>query len=76
MNHVGVGKVVGMDWRFGVTAATDSTNQDGSTFLRLKLLVSKGNGKVEDLLMELTLPQFYQFLAQMENAKASLDFVS
>jgi hypothetical protein len=34
-----VNRVVDMDWRFGVTAATSELAQAGSTFLQLKLLV-------------------------------------
>jgi len=33
-------------------------------------------GLARQVFMELSLEQFYQFLAQMENCKAYLDFVS
>ena len=41
-----------------------------------ELVLDKGNNVREDVFMELTLPQFYQFLAQMESAKQHLDFLS
>jgi hypothetical protein len=31
-----------MEWKFGVTAASDEVGQVGSTFLHLKLVVDKG----------------------------------
>jgi DNA repair ATPase RecN len=58
-----------MDWRFGVTASTSEVNQVGTTFLQLKLVVGD-----EKVFLELSLPQFYDFLHQMEKAKAALDF--
>eukprot|EP01002_Notosolenus_urceolatus_P015260 NODE_7622_length_557_cov_6.309055_g6594_i0.p1 GENE.NODE_7622_length_557_cov_6.309055_g6594_i0~~NODE_7622_length_557_cov_6.309055_g6594_i0.p1 ORF type:complete len:56 (+),score=2.86 NODE_7622_length_557_cov_6.309055_g6594_i0:238-405(+) len=36
-----------MDWRFGVTSATSESDEDGSTFLQLKLSLDK----VADLLV-------------------------
>lgn len=71
-----VNKLVDLDWRFGVTAGTDSLRQAGSTFLQLKLVLDKGNNKLESVFMELTLPQFYQFLKDMEQAKSSLEYFS
>ena len=62
-----------MDWRFGVTASSSELNQVGTTFLQLKLVVGDENKKV---FLELSLPQFYEFLHQMEKAKAALDFFS
>ncbi len=35
-----VNRVVDMDWRFGVTAASSELAQAGSTFLQLKLVVA------------------------------------
>ncbi len=66
---VAVNKLVDLEWRFGVTASTDEMAQVGSTFLQLKLVVDKG-GEREIVHLELSLPQFYQFLAQMERAQS------
>uniref|UniRef100_A0A674BCK0 COMM domain containing 7 n=1 Tax=Salmo trutta TaxID=8032 RepID=A0A674BCK0_SALTR len=41
----------------------------------LKLVIRKGNS-TENVYMELTLPQFYNFLHEMERAKASMDCFS
>ncbi|XP_071960659.1 COMM domain-containing protein 7-like [Antedon mediterranea] len=70
-----VNQLVDMDWKFGVTAASSELKKVGNTFLQLKLVVNKGN-KMENVYMELTVPQFYSFLHEMEKAKASLEYFS
>ena len=70
-----------MDWKFGVTASSDDVESVGSTFLQLKLVIKKGaEGSAgvakETVYMELTLPQFYSFLAEMEKAKSVVEFLS
>jgi len=69
-----VNQVVDMQWRFGVATASDELQKVGSTFLQLKLVLDKGNNQRENVHMELTLPQFYQLLHDMEQAKAHLDY--
>ena len=68
-----VNQLVDMDWKFGVTAASSEVNKVGNTFLQLKLVINKGN-KTEDVFMELSLPQFYSFLHDMEKARTSLEY--
>ena len=70
-----VNQLVDMDWKFGVTAASSEVNKVGNTFLQLKLVINKGN-KTEDVFMELSLPQFYSFLHDMEKANTSLEYFS
>ncbi|XP_015220492.1 COMM domain-containing protein 7 isoform X2 [Lepisosteus oculatus] len=70
-----VNQLVDMEWKFGVTAGTSELLKVGSIFLQLKLVIRKGNS-LENVYMELTLPQFYSFLHEMERAKASLDCFS
>jgi len=65
-----VNELVDMEWKFGVTTSSDELDQVGSCFLQLKLVVKSGSKK-ENVVMELTLPQFYQFFAtDAECAKA------
>nr|ACI68902.1 COMM domain-containing protein 7 [Salmo salar] len=64
-----------MEWKFGVTVGTSELQKVGNTFLQLKLVIRKGNS-TENVYMELTLPQFYNFLHEMERAKASMDCFS
>ncbi|XP_033646868.1 COMM domain-containing protein 7-like isoform X1 [Asterias rubens] len=70
-----VNQLMDMEWKFGVTAASSELQQVGSTFLQLKLVVNKGN-KTENVFMELSVPQFYSFLHEMEKAKMSLEYFS
>jgi hypothetical protein len=67
-----VNELVDMEWKFGVTASTNDAAQVGSTFLQLKLVLNKVTGP-ENVYMELTLPQFYDFLHEMERCKATMD---
>ncbi len=63
-----VNQLVDVQWKFGVTAASDSLRTVNTCFLQLKFVIQKGN-KTEDVLMEMTLPQFYKFLQNMEAAQ-------
>jgi hypothetical protein len=68
-------QLVDMDWVFGVTASSDDCDHVGKTFLQLKLTLQNSDGK-QTVVMELTLDQFYQFLASLEKCKSYLDYVS
>ncbi|XP_070578973.1 COMM domain-containing protein 7-like isoform X2 [Ptychodera flava] len=70
-----INQLVDMEWKFGVTASSNEVNKVGNTFLQLKLVINKGN-RTENVYMELTVPQFYSFLHEMEKAKSSLDYFS
>lgn len=70
-----VNQLVDMEWKFGVTAGSSDLKVVGQTFLQLKMVVDRG-GTQEDVFMELTLPQFYSFLHEMERAKSTLEYFS
>ncbi|KAM9785729.1 COMM domain-containing protein 7 [Neosynchiropus ocellatus] len=70
-----VNQLVDMEWKFGVTVGTSEIQKVGNIFLQLKLVVRKGNS-TDNVYMELTLPQFYNFLHEMERAKASMECFS
>ncbi|NWJ01450.1 COMD7 protein, partial [Crypturellus undulatus] len=70
-----INQLVDMEWKFGVTAGSSELERVGSIFLQLKLVIKKG-GQMENVYMELTLPQFYSFLHEMERVKASLESFS
>ncbi|KAL1021356.1 hypothetical protein UPYG_G00012250 [Umbra pygmaea] len=70
-----VNQLIDMEWKFGVTVGTSELQKVGNVFLQLKLIIRKGN-TTENVYMELTLPQFYNFLHEMERAKASMDCFS
>ncbi|KAI5612427.1 COMM domain-containing protein 7 [Silurus asotus] len=70
-----VNQLVDMEWKFGVTVGTSELQKAGHIFLQLKLVLRKGN-TTENVYIELTLPQFYNFLHEMERAKANMDCFS
>lgn len=67
-------QLIDMDWIFGVTASSDDCNHVGKTFLQLKLTLSSDEG-TKTVVIELSLDQFYQFLASMQKCKSYLDYV-
>ncbi|BFZ10654.1 hypothetical protein BsWGS_13693 [Bradybaena similaris] len=69
-----VNQLVDIEWKFGVTASSSELDKVGNTFLQLKLVINTGNG-TKNVFLELTLPQFYSFLHEMEKAKASLEYL-
>uniref|UniRef100_A0A3Q4MIY9 COMM domain containing 7 n=1 Tax=Neolamprologus brichardi TaxID=32507 RepID=A0A3Q4MIY9_NEOBR len=68
-----VNQLVDMEWKFG--GKNDQTWRARQIWLTLELVVRKGNS-TENVYMELTLPQFYNFLHEMERAKASMECFS
>ncbi|KAG8447246.1 hypothetical protein GDO86_014638 [Hymenochirus boettgeri] len=70
-----INQLVDMEWKFGVTAANSETEKAGSIFLQLKIAIRRGN-HAEPFYIELTLPQFYSFLHEMERAKSNLECLS
>ena len=58
-----------------VTAGSSEFRQAAESVLQLKLTLNKG-AHTEDVFMELSLPDFYDFLSEMEKAKSSLEFLS
>ncbi|KAM4692020.1 COMM domain-containing protein 7 [Rhinophrynus dorsalis] len=70
-----INRLVDMEWKFGVSAASSELEKAGSIFLQLKMVIKRGSVS-EPVYMELTLPQFYSFLHEMERAKSALDFFS
>lgn len=67
-----INQLIDMEWRFGVTSGSSELEKVGSIFLQLKLVIKKGN-QTESLYIELTLPQFYSFLHEMERVRASME---
>ncbi|KAJ3589382.1 hypothetical protein NHX12_010227 [Muraenolepis orangiensis] len=70
-----VNQLVDMEWKFGVTVGTSEIQKVGNISLQLKLVIRKGSS-TESVYMELTLPQFYNFLHELERAKTSMDCFS
>ncbi|XP_075818694.1 COMM domain-containing protein 7 isoform X3 [Microtus pennsylvanicus] len=70
-----INQLIDMEWRFGVTSGSSELEKVGSIFLQLKLVVKKGK-QAENVYIELTLPQFYSFLHEMERVRASMECLS
>ncbi|XP_060044570.1 COMM domain-containing protein 7 isoform X2 [Erinaceus europaeus] len=70
-----INQLIDMEWRFGVTSGSSELEKVGSIFLQLKLVIKKGN-QTKNLYIELTLPQFYSFLHEMERVRASMECLS
>ncbi|XP_050775034.1 COMM domain-containing protein 7 isoform X1 [Gopherus flavomarginatus] len=70
-----INQLIDMEWKFGVTAGSSELEKVGSIFLQLKLVVKKGS-QMDHVYVELTLPQFYSFLHEMERVKTSLECFS
>eukprot|EP00299_Pterocystis_sp_00344_P010711 c4867_g1_i1.p1 GENE.c4867_g1_i1~~c4867_g1_i1.p1 ORF type:complete len:207 (+),score=50.00 c4867_g1_i1:54-623(+) len=68
---VKVNELVDMQWKFGVTASNAEAQQVGRTFLQMKLMIDNGDN-LENIFAELSLAQFYAFLAEMERANSAL----
>ncbi|XP_028684148.1 COMM domain-containing protein 7 isoform X12 [Macaca mulatta] len=67
-----INQLIDMEWKFGVTSGSSELEKVGSIFLQLKLVVKKGN-QTENVYIELTLPQFYSFLHEMERVRTSME---
>lgn len=72
---VTVNQLVDLEWKFGVTSSSSEMWRVGNTFLQLKLIINKA-GQHQDVYMELTLPQFYDFLHEMEKVRNHLEYLS
>jgi hypothetical protein len=64
-----------LDWTFGVSASSSEHAAMGATFVQLRLQTRGADGRAELVHMELSLARFYEFLAELESAKARLDLV-
>merc|ERR1712126_130013 len=71
-----VNQLVDLQWKFGVTTASSDIQLVGNTFLQMKWTVRDAGGKLETISMELSLPQFYKFLHEMEKAKTSMEMLA
>ncbi|XP_014604412.1 PREDICTED: COMM domain-containing protein 7-like isoform X2 [Polistes canadensis] len=69
-----ISKILDVSWRFGVTAASNDSDKVGKSFLQLKLSLDEGN-RIKDHFIEMSIPEFYKFLHDLEKAKINLDLL-
>ena len=67
-------RLVDAEWTFGVTASSSEHAAVGTTYVQLRLAVAGASG-LEYEHMELSLPRFYEFVHDLERAKAQLDLI-
>lgn len=69
-------ELVDMQWKFIVSASSSEVDRIGSPAVQLSLVLDVGGGTHSTVVVELTLPQFYDFLADMEKAQAYVQTLS
>eukprot|EP00050_Salpingoeca_kvevrii_P013694 m.30538 g.30538 ORF g.30538 m.30538 type:complete len:200 (+) comp5233_c0_seq1:158-757(+) len=74
-NTLMVNQLEDMQWKFGVSSGSSEAKSTGNTFMQIKMTLNRGTTS-EDVFMELTLQQFYNFCHEMEKAKANLEYLS
>lgn len=61
---------------FSVVAAESGEQKAvGTTYLHMQIVTDASVGRRKNIYMELTLPQFYAFLHELEKAKSGLNFL-
>ncbi|KAK7067539.1 COMM domain [Halocaridina rubra] len=68
-------EVIDLQWKFGVVAGSSVGEETGRTFVQVKLLSRSPNGATSSRHIEMSLEKFYDFLHQLEKAKASLEYI-
>ena len=74
LSGIDAARLVDVDWTFGVTASSSEHAAVGSTYVQLRLAVQRG-AALEYVHLELTLERFYEFLHELERAKAACDVI-
>ena len=75
MDKINIPKVVDVDWKFGVTASSSENEEEGVTFLHLKLTLDEGRG-LRHVYLELSLQQSYEFVHELNKAKLKMESVA
>mmetsp|Transcript_1068 Transcript_1068/g.3641 ORF Transcript_1068/g.3641 Transcript_1068/m.3641 type:complete len:242 (-) Transcript_1068:194-919(-) len=68
-----INPVQDLEWRFGVTVSSSEMAKIGKPYVQMKFRVG---GREEPVYLELGVEQFYEFLHEMEKAKALGDMMS
>ncbi|XP_068230370.1 COMM domain-containing protein 7-like isoform X1 [Palaemon carinicauda] len=69
-------ELIDLQWKFGVVAGSSIKEETGRTFVQVKLLSRSSEGSVSSQHIEMSLEKFYDFLHQLEKAKASFDYIN
>ena len=71
---VGARRLIDAEWTFGVTASSSEHAAVGTTYVQVRLVVD-GAGGPEYVHTELSLPRFYEFVHDLERARAQLELI-
>lgn len=69
-------QLIDLQWKFGVVAGSSSEGEAGRTFVQVKIVSKSPSGAVKARHVEMSLKKFYDFLHQLEKAKATLEYMN
>lgn len=69
-------ELIDLQWKFGVVAGSSIKEETGRTFVQVKLLSRSSDGSTSSRHIEMSLEKFYDFLHQLEKAKASFEYIN
>jgi hypothetical protein len=69
-------RLVDVQWTLGVAASSSECASLGATWVQMRLVVRRASGALESVHMEISVPAFYDLLAELERARASLQLLS
>ncbi|XP_042236161.1 COMM domain-containing protein 7-like isoform X2 [Homarus americanus] len=69
-------QLVDLQWKFGVVAGSSSEGEAGRTFVQVKFISRTASENLVPRYVEMSLHKFYDFLHQLEKAKASLEYMN
>ena len=69
-------RLVDVQWTLGVAASSSECASLGTTWVQMRLVVRRASGTLESVHMEMSVPAFYDLLAELERARASLQLLS
>ncbi|XP_042856452.1 COMM domain-containing protein 7-like [Penaeus japonicus] len=68
--------LIDLQWKFGVVAGSSSEGEAGRTFVQVKIVSKSPSGGAKARHVEMSLKKFYDFLHQLEKAKATLEYMN
>ncbi len=69
---VGLGSLVSVDWKAGVSLASSATKTLNEPFVALQLTLRQDDGKLVSRHVHLTLPEFHAVLNGLQDAQKAM----
>ena len=73
--ELSLGTLLEMDWRVGVSMSSNQTSKLKIPFVTVAMKVSDSAGKIQNRVVELTVPEFYKLRGTMKDALGRLEMV-